>query len=57
MKVRTRLCILLFAISQSIASQQTPEPAHRMVEFQMALLKRGPQWTAAETPEGKKNSR
>jgi hypothetical protein len=54
MKVYTGLCILLLAISQAISGQQKTEPQHRMVEFQMALLKRGPQWTAAETPEVKK---
>ena len=43
--------ILLLAISPAVLSQ---EPAHKLVEFQMALLKHGPKWTATETPETKR---
>ena len=28
-----------------------PEPQNKLVEFHMALLKHGPKWTAAESPE------
>src|SRR5262245_61197255 len=43
--------ILLLAISPAVLSQ---EPAHKLVEFQMALLKHGPKWTATETAETKR---
>ena len=39
-------CVLLL-----VSSQQTQEPAHKLVEFHMALLKHGPKWTATETEE------
>jgi uncharacterized protein YciI len=44
--------ILLLAISPAVLSQQ--EPAHKLVEFQMALLKHGPKWTATESAETKR---
>jgi uncharacterized protein YciI len=50
--------ILLFLASPPVSSQQKPEaknePAHKMVQFQMALMKRGPKWTAAENEETKR---
>lgn len=52
--------ILLFLTSPAVLSQQQnpepkkTEPAHKMIEFHMALLKRGPKWTATETPETKR---
>jgi uncharacterized protein YciI len=46
--------ILLVLTSTAVSSQQKPEPAHKLIEFHMALLKRGPNWTAAETPETKR---
>jgi uncharacterized protein YciI len=45
--------ILLLLTSSAVLSQQKSEPANKLVEFHMALLKRGPKWTAAETPETK----
>lgn len=49
---------LLLLTSSAIFAQQKPEaknePANKMVEFHMAILKRGPKWTAAETPETKR---
>ena len=33
------------------ASQQKTEPQFKLVEFQMALLKRGPKWTAVQAPD------
>jgi uncharacterized protein YciI len=57
MKISYRLLtglILLLSISPAVLSQQSqPEPAHKLVEFQMALLKHGPKWTATETAESK----
>ena len=43
--------ILLLAMSSPVPAQ---EPAHKLVEFHMALLKHGPKWTAAETAETKR---
>ena len=41
--------VFLLIISPSVLSQQ--EPAHKLVEFHMALLKHGPKWTAAGNPK------
>jgi uncharacterized protein YciI len=46
--------ILLLLTSSAVLSQQKSEPANKLVEFHMALLKRGPKWTAAETAETKR---
>src|SRR5678816_1970105 len=47
--------VLLVAMAPWVSAQQQPdtkaEPAHKLIEFHMALLKHGPKWTAAETPE------
>jgi uncharacterized protein YciI len=50
--------ILLVAASPWVAAQEKPaekkEPAHKMIQFHMALLKRGPKWTAEENAETKR---
>jgi uncharacterized protein YciI len=50
--------VLFVAASPLTLSQQKPEtktePAHKLVEFHMALLKHGPKWTSAETAEKKR---
>lgn len=50
--------ILLLMTSPLVFSQQKPEPktepAHKMVQFHMALMKRGPKWTAVENEETKR---
>lgn len=45
--------LLLVAISGPTVAQHKAEPAFKMVEFHMALLKRGSQWTAKQTPQKK----
>lgn len=45
---------LLLLTAPAILSQQKTEPANKLVEFHMAILKRGPKWTTAETPEAKR---
>lgn len=45
--------LLMVALSGLAVSQEKSEPQHKMVEFHMALLKRGPQWTAKQTPQKK----
>ncbi|HEX7334251.1 MAG TPA: YciI family protein [Pyrinomonadaceae bacterium] len=61
MKIFYRLLtglILLVMASPLAVSQQKPEsktePAHKLVQFQMALMKRGPKWTATESEETKR---
>ena len=53
----TGIVLLLLASSAVLSQQQAEpktEPAHKLIEFHMALLKHGPKWTAAETPETKR---
>ena len=49
---------LLLLTSPAFFAQQKPEaksaPANKLVEFHMAILKRGPKWTTAETSETKR---
>jgi uncharacterized protein YciI len=59
--MKTRLLtaiVLLVATSTWISAQQKPEaktePENKLVQFHMALLKRGPKWTAAENAETKR---
>ncbi len=42
---------LLLAIAGPTVAQEKPAPASKMVEFHMALLKRGPKWTEMKTAE------
>jgi uncharacterized protein YciI len=58
MKSRHRFLIAIIVLLLTVPlalSQQQPEvkkePEHKLIEFHMALLKHGPKWTAAETPE------
>ena len=39
------LAIAVLAVPTYAQSQQKEEPANRLIEFHMALLKRGPKWT------------
>src|SRR5947207_14843614 len=53
---RLLIAIVLLAFTSTLVSaQEKTEPktdaAHKLVEFHMALLKRGPKWTAAESAE------
>lgn len=56
------LALLFFALCVSPCLSQTQEPAKpefKLVEFQMAILKRGPKWTAnrgADTPTTQQHS-
>lgn len=47
------ISLLFLAFSTAAVAQQATEPQHKLVEFQMALFKRGPQFSAAETTQGK----
>ena len=50
--------VLLLVVAPLGLSQQQAEPkkepAHKMIEFQMALLKRGPKWVKEENTEAKR---
>ena len=50
--------VLLVVAAPFALSQQKPEtknePAHKMIQFHMALLKHGPKWTAAENADTKR---
>ena len=50
--------IVLLTASLSVSSQQKQEtktdPAHKLIEFHMGLLKRGPKWTAEQNAETKR---
>ena len=43
--------VIIAATSPVALSQQKQEPAHKLIEFHMALLKRGPKWNNAKTAE------
>ena len=47
-------CLLLTVLSISVSAQQKADPGFKLVEFHMALLKRGPHWEPSETPQTKK---
>src|ERR1051325_7717672 len=44
--------VLLLVSAPSVPAQT--EPAHKLVEFQMALLKHGPKWNDTQTAETKR---
>ena len=43
------VCPLIIALL--VLAQEKKAPPSKLVQFQMALLKRGPKWTGAQTPE------
>ncbi|HKZ81889.1 MAG TPA: YciI family protein [Pyrinomonadaceae bacterium] len=45
------LLVLVVALYQPVFAQEKTQPKFKLVEFQMALLKRGPNWTATKTGE------
>lgn len=51
MKILLIISLFLVQTSAPLFAQEKPAPAFKMVEFHMALLKRGPQWTDKKTPE------
>jgi len=56
-RLLTGVALLLLTSTAVLSQQQAApknEPAHKLVEFHMAILKHGPKWTAAETPETKR---
>lgn len=48
--VTIAVALPLFAAPLTLA-QEKKEPQSKLVQFQMALLKKGPKWTGAQTPE------
>ena len=53
MKLLLIISLFLVGNPAPLFGQEKPAPAFKMVEFHMALLKRGPQWTAQKTPQSK----
>jgi uncharacterized protein YciI len=55
MKTLLALVVFLFAFvaapSISLAQENSPAPEFKLVEFQMALLKRGPKWSPTGMPK------
>lgn len=45
------ISLLLIGLSIPAVVQQAAEPQHKMVEFHMALFKRGPQWSSTDNPQ------
>ena len=58
MKAFLSAILLLLVMSPAVWSQEKKEtktePEHKLVQFHMALLKRGPKWSATETAETKR---
>src|SRR5258708_26292095 len=52
-KVLTFLIACIFMAPLALA-QQKKEPQSKLVQFQMAILKKGPKWTGAQAPETQK---
>ena len=49
------LVIVCFLIAVPVSlAQEKKEPKSKLVQFQMALLKKGPKWTGTQTPESQK---
>lgn len=53
---RSLIAIVLLALTSTLVlaqekTQPKPDAAHKLVEFHMALVKRGPKWTGAENAE------
>lgn len=53
MKLLMVISLLLIGNPTTLLAQEKPAAAFKLVEFHMALLKRGPQWTAKETLQRK----
>ena len=50
--MRILLWLILIGLITNVAfAQQKPEPQFKLVQFHMALLRKGPKWTAASTKE------
>ena len=45
------LAALLVAVAAFAPAQDKKEPEHKLIEFHMALLMRGPKWTGAHSEE------
>jgi uncharacterized protein YciI len=57
-KVGNLIAAFVIALTSIVAplgtAQQKSEPESKLVQFHMALLKKGPNWTGAKTPETQK---
>lgn len=48
------LTVVVLLLASAPATSAQTEPAHKLVEFHMALLKHGPKWAAAENAQTKR---
>ncbi|HEY6805242.1 MAG TPA: YciI family protein [Pyrinomonadaceae bacterium] len=44
--MKTLLASLLLLLPVAVLAQEPPKPQHKLIQFQMAILKRGPKWSA-----------
>jgi len=52
--VATLIIALTYIVPSLVAAQEKKEPQSKLVQFQMAILKKGPKWTGPQAPETQK---
>lgn len=52
--IATLIIALTYIVPPLVAAQQKKEPQSKLVQFQMAILKKGPKWTSPQAPETQK---
>ncbi len=52
--VATLIIALTYIVPSLVAAQEKKEPQSKLVQFQMAILKKGPKWTSPQAPETQK---
>jgi uncharacterized protein YciI len=52
--VATLIIALTYIVPPLVAAQEKKEPQSKLVQFQMAILKKGPKWTGPQAPETQK---
>src|SRR5690348_14449626 len=53
MRTSYRLLPVIVVLLLTTPAALSQQPAHKLIEFHMALLKHGPKWTGTQTPETK----
>ena len=52
--IATLIIALTYIVPPLVAAQEKKEPQSKLVQFQMAILKKGPKWTSPQAPETQK---
>ena len=52
--VATLIIALTYIVPSLVAAQEKKEPQSKLVQFQLAILKKGPKWTGPQAPETQK---